>query len=620
MADAWTPDGAVMSLRHQTRPQMGVQFHPESVATSCGAELMRNFLAAVAPRIPSSAPAPRPAAPVRFHPTVEHLGPVSDPRRSVDALAHELVQRFSNVVVLDGHAEGPGGTTVACWVDPSASGGNRVVRVPADDGFRALKTLAADLTGAVSSPVPGFFQGGLLGWLPYEFGRPTSLAPHAIGGSAAHVLVARSWLVLHEDQLYAVSITHADEDPADRAWWRGARELASALREPPSGAARAREPVLVERPLRDVYGASVAECQRLLKRGESYELCLTTRVDVDTSEPLAELFASLRSKNPSRYSALMRLESIEVICASPERLVRVDPRGHVVAEPIKGTRERGANPTHDVQQREQLRASRKDRAENLMIVDLTRHDLAGVAQPGSVQVSELLRVDTLPGLHQLVTRVEAVLSEVHDAVDAVQAVFPPGSMTGAPKRRSVQWLEKLEGTARGVYSGALGYLGSDGRSEFAVVIRTMVRQGHRATVGCGGAVTVLSDPDEEYEEAMSKAATVLGPAGCRLTPEAPRPRGPLAAHREHLDRIDSALADLVLERLAVCEQVARIKRAEGLPVRHPQRMAEVLERAVHAGRRAGARESFMRDLFRLLTEEACLVEDAVVAAPDDRDA
>jgi anthranilate/para-aminobenzoate synthase component I len=192
----------------------------------------------------------------------------------------------------------------------------------------------------------------------------------------------------------------------------------------------------------------------------------------------------------------------------------VDADGWAECRPIKGTAPREPDPVQDELAAKALAEDEKTRAENLMIVDLIRNDLGRVSRPGTVQVPQLMAVESYETVHQLVTTVRGKLRPEIDAIDAVRACFPPGSMTGAPKIRTMELLDEFEWSARGVYSGVLGYLTIDGRADLSVVIRTAVMTPDSTVVGAGGAIVLDSDPDAEYDEMVLKAtATIRGRAG-----------------------------------------------------------------------------------------------------------
>jgi para-aminobenzoate synthetase len=260
--------------------------------------------------------------------------------------------------------------------------------------------------------------------------------------------------------------------------------------------------------------AAVEGAQRALVAGESYEVCLTDAATVALKGADAlSIYLRQREAMPAPYGAFIRAGDFALLSSSPERFLRVTADGIVESKPIKGTRRRGADPAEDDELRQELARSAKDRAENMMVVDLVRNDLGRVCEVGSVTVPSLMAVESFSHVHQLVSTVRGRLAPDHDAIDAVAACFPAGSMTGAPKLRTMEIIDALEPAARGVYSGAHGYLGLGGEADLGVVIRSLVFHGNRARVGGGGAVTVLSDPEAEYEEMKLKVGPLLSLLG-----------------------------------------------------------------------------------------------------------
>jgi para-aminobenzoate synthetase component 1 len=221
----------------------------------------------------------------------------------------------------------------------------------------------------------------------------------------------------------------------------------------------------------------------------------------------------VRASSPTHHGALIRIGGVSLLSASPERFLDIDPAGAVTTRPIKGTRPRSSEAAVDAELADELRASEKERAENLMIVDLMRNDLTRVCELGSVSVTELLEVESYAHVHQLVSTVRGQLEAGRSPIDAIEACFPAGSMTGAPKRRATELLDGLEQRARGLYAGAFGYVGLDGRVDLAMTIRTIVLDAAGATVGTGGGITALSVPSEELAEAKLKAAALLAALG-----------------------------------------------------------------------------------------------------------
>jgi para-aminobenzoate synthetase len=256
---------------------------------------------------------------------------------------------------------------------------------------------------------------------------------------------------------------------------------------------------------RDRYLADITACEERLLEGDSYEVCLTNSIAAEVEADPLELYLELRRVNPAPFASYLRFGGLAVLSSSPERFLKVDPGGTVEAKPIKGTARRGDSAAEDARLAEDLRGSEKNRAENLMIVDLLRNDLGAVCEVGSVEVPALMEVETYETVHQLVSTVRGRLPPKATAIDCVRSCFPPGSMTGAPKLRTMEILDRLEGRARGIYSGAIGYFGFGGGCDLSVTIRTIVLDGGAATIGAGGAIVLQSEPEQEYREMLLKA-------------------------------------------------------------------------------------------------------------------
>jgi para-aminobenzoate synthetase len=256
---------------------------------------------------------------------------------------------------------------------------------------------------------------------------------------------------------------------------------------------------------REQYLADIARSQAALLAGESYEVCLTDQISTAaTPEPFA-LYRTLRASNPAPFAAYLKLGDVAVLSSSPERFLAVDRHRRVHARPIKGTAPRGSDPVRDGQLREELTHEEKTFAEHLMIVDLLRNDLGRVCAIDSVRVPELMVVESYATVHQLVSTVSGVLEDGRTPVDCVRACFPGGSMTGAPKLRTMSIIDDIERVARGVYSGALGYFALDGSVDLSIVIRTILMRPGLATIGAGGAIVMQSDAQHEFDELLLKA-------------------------------------------------------------------------------------------------------------------
>ena len=262
-----------------------------------------------------------------------------------------------------------------------------------------------------------------------------------------------------------------------------------------------------DQPVPDWYAAAFAEVQEQLHAGNSYEVNLTYRDAQPSDRDPVELYTRLRSSNPAPYAGVLRHGDLWLLSASPERFATIDRHRQVETRPIKGTTPRGATAAADDELRDRLATDPKFRAENLMITDLLRNDLSIVCEPGSVQVPRLMEVETYASVHQLVSTVTGRLRPEVGTVDALRAMFPAGSMTGAPKLRTMQIIDEVESEPRGVYAGAFGLISGDGRADLGVVIRSLFRSGDGPwRLGTGGGITVRSDVEEEWAETLWKAA------------------------------------------------------------------------------------------------------------------
>jgi anthranilate synthase component 1 len=407
-----------------------------------------------------------------------------------------------DVVWLDSGLHAVSGMSLIGWPAPGGP------RVTADNAVEALALL--DVLGdAVARPGPGLLP-AWVGWFAHEFGVALLGLPVEPGDEplAELVLVERALVFDHGER--TVRVVAPD---TDAAWAEGVlRRLRGAPAEasdPPVASGR----VGVLRAHDDAeYLELVRACQAHIAAGDAYQLCLTEQWSAPAPGSTADVYRRLRRLAPSHHAGLLRIGGIELLSASPERFVEV--RDDVaVTRPMKGTRPRDADAAADAALAAELLASEKERAENLMIVDLVRNDLSKVSGLGTVTVEQLFAVESYRTMHQLVSTVTGRLGPGACAVDAFAALFPAGSMTGAPKRRAVELLAGLEGVRRGAYAGAFGYFAADGTADFATTIRTICVASGRASFGTGGGITAASDREAELVEMKLKAAALLAALG-----------------------------------------------------------------------------------------------------------
>lgn len=382
---------------------------------------------------------------------------------------------------------------------------------------------------AAATGLPAGLRGGYVGYFGYE-------ARAAIGMEHGHPVPG--YLPAHEaptpDSLWLPAVRYLVHEHArpggaarswlvgDEPWCEAAERLLSAAGECASeNTPELTEPLLFTAPAAEAYMDSVRASQHEIYEGNSYEVCLTAQTVARIQNPSPELFFELyrrqRAHNAAPYAAYLRCGDFSVLSSSPERFLSVDTHRNAQTKPIKGTVPRGATPEEDEAAAAWLRSDPKTRAENLMIVDLLRNDLSLVSEPHTVRVPVLMGVESYSTVHQLVSTVSSRLREGVSAVATARACFPGGSMTGAPKPSTMQIIEGLEGRARGVYSGALGFVSADGSANLSIVIRTLVAHDEgTVTLAAGGAVVADSDPAAEYEEMLTKLRAALPPSVGRV--------------------------------------------------------------------------------------------------------
>jgi len=388
------------------------------------------------------------------------------------------------------------------------------------DPFAVLR---AELARHPSPRLPGLpsFQGGAIGYLGYELGRHLEdvPCPPADVHDFPDMQLLLCDLVVALDhgtrRAFILSSGHPEPDPAARRA-RAAVRLEHAARRlvgvVPLGPAPAplEAPRIASDVTRAAYETAVRRVIDYILAGDVFQANISQRFVAELPPGLGplDLFRRLQAGNPAPYSAYLKLDDVVVASSSPERFIRVEG-DRVETRPIKGTRPRGISPAADDAMAAELEASEKDRAENVMIVDLLRNDLSRVCRDGSVQVSELCVVERFATVMHLVSTVTGRLRPGMAAVDLLTACFPGGSITGAPKIRAMQIIAELETTRRGPYCGAIGYLGFDGALDTSVVIRTYAIRGRRVTFQAGGGIVADSDPAAEYEETLAKARALI---------------------------------------------------------------------------------------------------------------
>lgn len=394
------------------------------------------------------------------------------------------------------------------------------------DPLSALREFLARYHQDTREDLPPF-QGGALGFIGYEFGGVLEELPHLSGSAAVpqlqlgfyDVAIAIDHL---KEQAWLISTGWPEQDDTKRAERATSRAdqfeawLGGADRAPPTGDAESRGQQLVWRSNfdRESYAAAVRKVTEYILAGDIFQANIAQcfRATCPASfDPLA-FYERLRAVNAAPFGAFLDFGGFAVASSSPERFLNLKGR-RVETRPIKGTAPRSREPAEDARALAALLASEKDRAENIMIVDLLRNDLSRVCRPHSVEVPVLCGPESYASVHHLVSVVTGELAPGKDAVDLLAACFPGGSVTGAPKVRAMEIIAEIEQVPRGVYCGAIGFIGFDGTMDTSIAIRTVTFRAGEASVHAGGGITLLSEPEAEYEETLTKVRRVLAAFG-----------------------------------------------------------------------------------------------------------
>lgn len=419
------------------------------------------------------------------------------------------------------------------WLDagPDARAGRSYLAI-GGEAFEVLPAVAPQAADRVFEALARPAELGWFGWFGYELGAELVGSPHHRSTLPDAAFLAPSLLLSFDHASHELRVEEqasrgeeyakrAPRNPPDAHPVETLRALASTPAAPPPEASG---PTFLASPTatRADYESRIRAALARIAAGDAYQLCLTDEFVIEAGHAsgldAVESYRRLRRANPSPRGAFLRIGETVLLSSSPETFLRVTAAGTVETRPIKGTLPRADDPVADADAAARLAADPKERAENVMIVDLMRNDLATVAVPGSVTVPELFQVEHYATVHQLVSTVRAQLAPGRTVLDAVRACLPAGSMTGAPKHSAMTILDELEGRPRGPYAGANGVLWPDGSAELAMTIRTLVVGPEHTTIGTGGGITALSDPTREYDELLLKAAPLLRAAGARIGP------------------------------------------------------------------------------------------------------
>lgn len=543
---AWTEEGLIMGLRHRDLPLWGVQFHPESISTEYGETLLQNFKkitlefnhqslntrkkhyfttnkTLISPVDNFHSQKSEKSEKFALHSRKLNIYP------DAEQIFFHLFAQATNAFWLDSSLVEPGLSRFSFMGDGNGINSlliryhcqnQELIIINADKVTRRRENIFDFLKREIeyrrcySDDLPFDFNCGFIGYFGYEIKAEC-------GGKSLHssslpdavfLLADRMIVIDHQEHcLYLLQLVQIGQTQPLEIWFKTIEKQLENLTSLPSLIPQGNgKPVKFKlHRCHQNYLDDIHHCLQQIHAGETYQVCLTNQLHTDAKPDPLTFYRVLRQINPAPYSAFLRFGEIAIACSSPERFLKIDRHGLVETKPIKGTLPRGKNPREDFAFREQLRHSEKDKSENLMIVDLLRNDLGKVCQVGTVHVPKLMAIETYATVHQLVTTVRGNLRSDLESVDCIRACFPGGSMTGAPKIRTMEIIDQLEQKSRGVYSGAIGFLGLNGAADLNIVIRTAVFTPDQTSIGVGGGIVALSNPQMEFQEILLKAQALI---------------------------------------------------------------------------------------------------------------
>lgn len=546
---AWTKnDDLIMAIRHQYKPFWGVQFHPESICSEHGKQLLLNFRNSTQKFWQEKEKKEEDNLSLINKNNNNKINNQLKKQSKYQVYSHKLDFFLDSEIVFTNLYQP---SNYSFWLDSSmvAEGLSQFSFMGDTEGEHSfiikyqiknqqIELIKQNKITLIKSNIFGFledyltqnyeqsdelpfkFNGGFIGYFGYELKSLCEAIKnnHESNLPDAEFIFADRFIVFdHQNKhIYLIYLDQKNYQQNALYWFSETetklRKILTQKIEPKNAQEIHKINLDITSNLtknKEAYFKDIKTCLQKIKEGESYEICLTNQLHFPPIKNTFAYYCLVRKKNPVPYGAYLKLGENIIICSSPERFLSLDKNGWLESKPIKGTAKRGKTPEEDILLKENLKYSEKERAENLMIVDLLRNDLGKVCEIGTIYVPKLMAIESYNTVHQMVSTIRGKIKKNITAIDCIKASFPGGSMTGAPKKRTMEIIDQLETEARGIYSGSIGFLALNGTLDLNIVIRTAIITPKETSIGIGGAITALSSADKEFAEIILKAQGLI---------------------------------------------------------------------------------------------------------------